>query len=193
MKEEILQKMVESYNKKKKMQDDYSAKKSKLKKLTEDPKVKEYLELYKEVNGISNQNRNIMSWTQEDIINASYNEYKCEIETTHGIVVYMGTFMYSSECDIVHGPSYISLKRDDPKAEFRVYRDIEKPYHEEFSLSIKECNEFESNHTIIIPRTILREEYFNELQKEFIADMIIHGQEEAVNKVLEKTKDIRLG
>lgn len=192
MKEEILQKMVECYNERKQCQENYEKKKLELKELKEDPKVKEYLDLVKEVNGISNQNRNIVSWTKDDMINAAYNEYKREIVETHGIIVYMGTFMHSSERDIIHGPSYISLRRDNPKAEFRVYRDIEKSYHEEFELPIKECSEFEKNHTIIIPRTILREDYFNKLQKEFIADMIIHGQEEAVNKVLEKTKDIRL-
>ena len=108
------------------------------------------------------------------------------MKTTNEIYLCMGTFMMNNICDIEHGSSDIRLNRDDPRAEYRIYRNIE----DEFSrlIPIHKCEEFERNHKVIIPKTIYTERYYYELQREFIRIAISEGQEIACKKILERRK-----
>ena len=93
--------------------------------------------------------------------------------------------MSGYECDIVHGSSDIRLSRDNPRAEYCIYSNIEDGCSE--YVSIKKCEKFEMMHNVIIPNTnIFTDAYFIKLQKEFFSLAVTFGQEEAKKRILEK-------
>ena len=94
--------------------------------------------------------------------------------------------MMSSSCDIEHGPSDIRLNRDDPRVEYRIYRNIENG--DSKCKPIRKCDEFERIHKIIIPKTTFTQAYYHELQKKFITLAITEGQSSAVLKILKQKK-----
>ena len=108
------------------------------------------------------------------------------IDDTNEIYVCLGTFMLDNICDIVNGPSDIRLDRDDSRAEYRIYRNIENNYSEQ--IPIRKCEEFEKTHKVIIPNTTSIERYYYELQKEFITLAVTEGQEKACKKILNRNK-----
>ena len=110
-----------------------------------------------------------------------------KLNETNDIYLCLGTFRMDDICDIVHGPRDIRLKRDDPKAEYRIYRNIEDGFSEQ--IPIHKCDEFERIHKIIFPKVdYLADKYFYELQREFIKLSIFQGQKTACKKILSKNK-----
>ena len=71
------------------------------------------------------------------ILDSTFYSHRHMIKTTNDIYVCMGTFMMDNICDIEHGPSDIRLKGDDPKAEYRIYKNIETEELE--IITIRKC------------------------------------------------------
>ena len=59
----------------------------------------------------------------------------------------------------------------------------------EKEIKIDKCEQFERENKIIFPNTsISNRRFYYELQKEFINDIIIDGQDRAVERILKKVK-----
>ena len=117
-------------------------------------------------------------------IRKAYSRYKMEIEDTNGIMICLGTYQTSSECDIVHGSADILVPRDSKNAEFRTYVDLEKPLSDAFNVPISLCEEYEKKHTVLFPSPLEAREFHHYLK---IEDAFANGQETAVQNVLTKS------
>lgn len=157
---------------------------SELAELEATPQVKRYLALQEEIKRVKFI-KNIMV-SDEELLDLSFRTHQYRIKNTNEIYVCLGTFRLDSCCDIVHGPSDIRLKYDDPKAEYRTYRNIEDGYSKQ--IAIKNCPQFEVTHKVIFPETSRTDRFYYELQREFITAMIEEGQEVACAKILARTK-----
>ena len=184
MEPEILQKIKDEYLIEK-------AKKAGLIKLTDEilelektETVKRYLELKDELASIKFQ-KSLMSSDDELLFYAFHNNCHC-INSTNNIYVCLGTFMYGNDYDIVHGTTDIMVEKNDPKANYRVYINIEDGFTTQ--IAINNCPKFEKTHKVIFPNTKKTEKFYYDLQKEFISIMVEEGQEEACRKILTKTK-----
>jgi len=185
MEQEVMYKIKIRYEAGLRRRKKYSDLFKELEELEKDEKIKKYLDLKKRLERFDY--KKIINETDEEILSRTFLSYQYEINETNEIYLYLGTFMLEGFCDIEHGPRDIRLKRDDPKAEFRQYRNIEDGYSEE--IPIHKCEEFEKTHTIIFPEIEeLAEKYFYEIQKEFIKIAVTEGQEEAYKKILTKNK-----
>lgn len=179
MKEETLQKIKEDYKQIIEKRNHLLQLCEEITKLEEDENVKKYLKIKEELSKIDYKNQ--IKETDSYILDAVFWRYQRLIQDidTNDIYVYMGTYMLDNICDIEHGPSDIRLKDDDPRAQYRIYRNIENGYSKEIPIS--ECDEFEKNHKVIT------DENFYTLQKEFIMTAVNEGQEEACRKILSRT------
>ena len=184
MEQEILDKIIKNYNQGLERKKHYEDLLKKITKLEEDEKIKEYITLKKRLEQVDY--KKIIGETDSQILDSTFNSYKYMIDDTNEIYVCLGTFMLDNICDIVNGPSDIRLDRDDSRAEYRIYRNIENNYSEQ--IPIRKCEEFEKTHKVIIPNTTSIERYYYELQKEFITLAVTEGQEKACKKILNRNK-----
>lgn len=182
MKEEVLQTIKEDYEKTKERRTNILDISKQLATLEGFDMIKEYLKLREELECVGD--KKITEQTESQILNSSFRSHRYLIKETNEIYVCMGTFMLSNTYDIEHGPTDYRLKRDDPHAEYRIYKDIEND--ENIRIPINMCEEFESTHKVIIPKTSLTEKYFYLIQKEFIEIAINEGQAVACRKILSK-------
>lgn len=184
MKEEILQSIKKEYQEKKQQQNNTIEILKKIEELEQNEIVKEYLNLTEQINTVDYSQ--IIAQNKDDLLESAFRKHSNLIKETNGIYVCLGTFMMDNICDIEHGPSDYRVRRNDPKAEYRVYQDLEN--YNTKQIPIKQCEEFENTHTVIIPKTILTEKYYYELQREFLKNAVKYGQEKACQKVLKKIK-----
>lgn len=185
MKEEVLNQIKDSYNQKKKIRNDILALLDRLRKLEENDIVKEYIKLKQQLDTTNYQK--ILGEPENQILYSTFYSHRYMIKDTNEIYVCIGTFRLDNICDIEHGPSDIRLKRDDPRAEYRIYRNLEDEFSKQ--IPIHKCEEFERTHNVIIPKTTLStEKYYYELQKEFITLAVTEGQETACRKILKRAK-----
>lgn len=182
MKQEILQAIKNDYLAKMKTKTNTIELLKKIEELEQNEIVKEYLNLTEQLKSIDYQE--IIGRSNEDIMESAFRNHMYSIKETNGIYVCLGTFMMNNTYDIEHGPSDYRLKRDDPRAEYRIYKDIEKT--DSIQIPINKCEKFESTHKVIIPKTSLTEKYYYELQREFIKTAVKHDQEKACQRVLRK-------
>lgn len=182
MEEEILKQIVNEYKEQQQKKEKYSKIKDRINELAKTKEVKEYLEL---INLSQNLDyKRVIDINESDIIINAFRRNSLKITTTNEIYVYLGTFKLSNVFDIEHGPSDERVERDSNQAEYRIYRDIEKC--DSIEIPIKQCEEFEKNNKIVFPRTIFKEKYYYELQKEFLEDSVLLGQEVAYTRILRK-------
>jgi len=185
MEQEILNKIRIDYNNSLKRRTKYADILKQLKELEKDEKIKKYIDLKNRLEQFNYEK--IINESDEEILSRTFWAYQYAINETNEIYLYIGTFKLDSHCDIEHGPGDIRLKRNDPRAEFRQYRNIEDGYSEE--IPINKCEEFEKTHTIIFPEIEdMADKYFYEIQKEYIKIAVAEGQEVACKKILTKTK-----
>lgn len=185
MEQKILNKIKKSYEDGLKRKKHYSEILKEVKELEQAENVKRYIELKNRLEQVNYEK--IIGETEEQILERAFNSWTYAIQKTNEIYLCMGTFMIDSICDIVHGPSDIRLTRNDPRAEYRIYRNIEDGYPRQ--IPIRKCEEFEQIHKIIFPKIdYLANKYFYELQREFFSISITEGQEKACSKILSKTK-----
>lgn len=182
MKEELLRKMKDKLKQEKINNEAHNLKVEKIKELENDPNVKEYLKLME----LKRSSLKQIELTDEKIISSFYRKYLSEINEneTNGIYVYIGTYSYSHEVDVVHGSSDEKVDYNDPKADYRVYFDIEQLFSK--SILISECEQFEKQYIIINPKTCLKEKEYYEIQKKFFVKAVMTNQDAAKKLVLGK-------
>ncbi len=130
--------------------------------------------------------------------NTDYNEKKANLERelekrrgqkkTNNIYFCKGTYMTATDCDIVHGSGVIRLQREDSRAEFRRYINIENE-DELFEISIEMCKFFEQIYKVIFPKSIYHSEReYQIIKADFLNSINTVSQKEAVKKVLSYNK-----
>lgn len=153
--------------------------------LEQDLKVQEYLKLNQLIKESGCEQK--IQEKDDKIIESIFYKYQNQIKETNNIYIYLGTFKLSDEYDIVHGPSDERVNYDDSKAQYRIYINLENGMEKE--IKIDKCEQFERENKIIFPNTsISNRRFYYELQKEFINDIIIDGQDRAVERILKKVK-----
>ena len=182
MKEELLIKIREDLDSEKRKLKDYNEKIKKLKELMKDKKVKEFL-------GLSSLDYKIdstKSVVSDDIIASIYSKYIYSIgeNDTNGLYVYLGTYSYNNEIDIVHGSNDYKVPYNSPNADYRLYQNIEHLTREH--VAITKCEEFENTHIIINPKKAFSNKTFYEIQKDFFIRAVKDSQEAAKRMVLRK-------
>lgn len=183
MQNEVVDKMKEEFEKRKKSKERCQKMVVRVNELREEPLVKEYLKLISLLDNIDSEV--VLNWDDDDMVNKAFCMYKRDIIETNGIYVCMGTFQGSIETDIEHGASDYRLSKNDSNAEYRIYRNLET--EDDIRKKIEDCKKFEEENTVIYPKTLFAEKAFYELQSEFISDVVRGNQEVAVAKIFQKT------
>lgn len=182
MKEELLKQLKDELESKKLENQSHNKKVRRIKELLKEPSVKEYIQLMSSIEDDLKQ----INLSDSDIITSFYHRYLSKIkeEDTNGIYVYLGTYEYNHEVDIVHGSNDFRVNYNSPQANYRIYKNIEYPYGE--SIPIQKCEEFEKNHIIIRPKSYFKDKEYYEIQKEFFIKAVKTNQESAKKMILKK-------
>ena len=178
MKEEMLEKIKRDYLK---LEEEYQTKNSKMTRLKE-------LEQHPLI-----EKNTLQKATEEhclDFVSEAYAMNSHHIKETNSIFVYLGTYKNNESRDILRGPESTRVKYNDPEAEYRVYVDLEKQSHDALEIPLQNCAFFEQTHRIIFPKSYNTVREFFNLQNTFLLDAIELGQEEAIERVLAKSKKI---
>ena len=180
MNEELLIKIKEDLEKEKKKLGEEIEKNKRIKELMNEKNIKEFLDL----TGLKYEVGSTKRKATNDIIESLYYRYLYQIgdDETNGLYVYMGTYRYTDEIDIVHGSYDIRVNAD-----YRLYRNIEKTSSEQ--VLIRYCNGFENANIIINPKVAFNEKMFYEIQKEFFIRAIKDSQESAKRMVWKSQKN----
>ena len=186
MEQKILDEMRDKYSTKLQIMQKYENIAKRINELEENEFVKEYMELVSILK--NHEGKEIKTWNDNRLIESAYRSLIHNIKETNGIYVYIGTYVLSNICDIIHGPSHYKVNRDDPKAEYRIYKNLEND--EEQEITINKCDVFEKKHKIIFPKCSLTREFFYKLQRQFFNIAIREGQEAACVKILSNVTDI---
>ena len=191
MKSEELKQLKEKVEQLKKERDKVLEIQEEIKRLEKNEKVKRYLELLDlfEEKTIGT-NAGIDKYTDKKIINIALSNTK--ITPDDEIYVYLGTYKYNNEIDVVHGSHDIPVSRADRNANYVLYQNLESKYYESVEIPYEKADEFEMTHKIIIPKNVVsRQRYFYDLQFDYFETMILESPEKAkekVNKLIEKQK-----
>ena len=110
--------------------------------------------------------------------------YNIKQNETNKIYVYLGTYKYTDEIDIVHSAVDERTKYNDPKANYRMYRDLEQ--YDTLILSIKDSSVFEKENIIIKPNSIFLEREYYKIQEEFFDEILKSNQKKAKKRILNK-------
>lgn len=182
MQEELLIKIREDLEEEKRKLNEYNNSNKRIKALMKDDSVKEFLSL----TGLIYEAGSTKKMVTDDIIASIYYRYLYQIkdEDTNDLYVYMGTYKYNDEIDIVHASRDIRVSYDDIRANYRLYRNIEKSGCEQ--ILINRCEEFERTHTIINPRVVCYDKKFYEIQKDFFIRAVKDNQKSAKRMILRK-------
>ena len=183
MKIEELNELKEKVNRLKKKRDEVIDIKDKIKRLEETEEIKRYLnllDLLKEKT--TGSNTGIEKYTDKKIIDIAVCNTK--ITPDDEIYIYLGTYKYSDETDIVHGSNDIPVSRANHDANYVLYQNLEAKNHVTVQIPYVKADEFESTHKIIIPQNVAsRQRYFYDLQSEYFETMIFESPEKAKEKV----------
>lgn len=104
---------------------------------------------------------------------------------TNNIYVYMGTFDYDNDYDIVHGPGVIKLSDNATDFGWKSYRNIElRSFEAERQVSQNGLDKFEKENTILYaPKGISAEKFYYQVRNMFFETLVKFGQEEAVKVI----------
>lgn len=184
MKEELLTFLKEELQKRKLENEEHNNQVKRLNELKKDPNVKEYINLIR----ILEDDLNLINISDKKLILSYYSCYLNKIGKfdTNEIHVYLGTFQYNSEIDIVHGSRDFRVKDDLEDADYKIYRNIESDYS--IDVPIEKCEEFEKNKIIIRPKTYLNVKEYYEIRDDFFVKAIKTNQETAKKMILKKYK-----
>lgn len=185
MEQAILDSIIEEYKKLTEKNKEINKKRKRLSKLMQHRLVKEYIKLYNEVNAFDGINA-FHKQNYKSALTQSFRRFEYNIKETNGIYVYLGTFKYTDEVDIVHGEHDDRVNRDDPKADYSLYRNIENHNLQE-DVKIKDRDEFERTHTIICGKNqCFPDMEYWKIQEEFYELVIKKGQEVACKEIIKK-------
>ena len=184
MKEEILERIKMDYEKMKSEKEQYQKVRKRIQELEENELIKEYLGLLSQTESYDYER--IAGLSKEKMYDRAFRNHLTSIKETNGIYVYLGTFIYSIECDIEHGANDYRVNRNNPNADYRLYQDIES--YDSIEIPIKKCEDFEKTHQVIFAKTYPKNLKYYEIQNYFIKTSIEEGQEVACKKLLKKYK-----
>ncbi len=183
MKEETLNEIRREVKELKRKNEEINRKSRRIQELEQDIKVREYLRL----RGVKEIRIKEHLETDEDtLVTKVYYKHLRNINEndTNKIYAYLGTYKSSYETDIEHGSSDIRVDYLDPKAEYRIFQDLEQDT--QITIPISKCIEFESTHKIIYLKGYrLWGKYYN-IQKEFFTVSVKSNQEKASELILRK-------
>ncbi len=179
MKEELLQEIREYAQKKYKEEQEHNIKMDKIKTLSNDKNEKEYLYL-------SNEKPVSTGCPNYKIKKIFYDTFKSRIykigkDETNKIFVETGTFMDGPK-DYILGHQSILVNRNDPRADYRTYRDLEQV--EEITVPIKQCDDFEKNNNIIETDYYDARDLYYQIRYQFITDMLENSQKESKDNIV---------
>ena len=159
-----------------------------IKRLEETEEIKRYLNLLDLLEEkATGRNTGIENYTNKKIVDIAL--YNTKITPDDEIYVYLGTYIYSDEIDIVHGSNDIPVSRTNHNADYVLYQNIETKNYETVQIPYVKANEFESTHKIIIPQNVAnRQRYFYNLQYEYFETMIFESPEKAKEKIIKLIK-----
>lgn len=183
MKEELLILLKEELEKIKIENNEHNQKVKRIKELQKDSKVKEYIKL---ISLFKNEELKQINLSDTQIISSLYNRYlhKIQKEDTNGIYIYLGTYEYNNEVDIIHGSNDFRVNYNSPKANYRIYKNIEYTYGE--SIPIEMCDEFEKEHIVIKPNTYFKNKIYYQIQEDFFIKAVKTNQESAKKMIIKK-------
>ena len=151
-----------------------------IKKLEETDEIKKYLNLLNLFT--TGRNTGIEKFTNKKIIDIAVSN--TTITPDEEMYVYIGTYKYNNEIDIVHGSCDILVSRNDHKANYVLYQNLEAKYYETVQIPYTKADEFESTHKIIFPQNVAnKQRYFYDLQSEYFETMVFESPEKAKEKV----------
>lgn len=181
MKEELLTKIKEELQSEKQKLIDYNNNIKRIRELQNDANVQEFLNL----TNLSYERMSLKKVPSEDLIELIFSSHLYEIDErdSNGIYVYLGTYQYTDEVDIVHAAHDISVPYDSPVADYRVYHNIEQLCSE--MIPISECDNFEKTHTILNKKRISNKGFYV-IQRDFFIRAIKVDQISAKKMVLRK-------
>lgn len=189
MKSEELVKLKERVQQLKQERDKVLSIQGEIEKLEETEEVKKYLELldlYEEKT--TGRNTGIETYTDKKIIDIALRD--TTITPDDEIFIYMGTYKYSDEIDIVHGSNDIQVSRTNRDANYVLYQNLEAKYYEFVQIPYAKADEFEKNHKIIVPQNVVSsQKYFYDLQREYFETMVSESPlkaKEKVNRLIRK-------
>lgn len=186
MKNEELIKLRENYNELINERNKILALKSKIEELENNSVVKEYLATIAEYE--KNKAKHIDPIEQEeDSYFVRVAVSRTDITPRDDYYVYMGTYKYTNEIDIVHAAHDIRVNRDDKDADYVVYSNLEaksSSFDRTIEVPYSKAYEFEKNHKIIVPENVFsRDSYFYKLQEEYYETAILESDDKAIEKV----------
>ena len=184
MKEELLKKLKKEFIQKKIEINEYNKKVAEINELMKDEKVQKFLSLT-EMEIEETKEKNL---SDKEIISKIYPKYLYEIKEneTNNIYIYLGTYMYSNEIDIVHGSNDTRVEYNSQNADYRTYLNLEHQFAK--NIPIAQCPNFEKNNIIINPSTFFKTKAYYDIQKDFFYKATIENQEEAKKYILTKYK-----
>lgn len=182
MREDLLTELKMKLEDIKRRNNEYNNKVKRIRELQKDSYVKEYIKL----TGLKADDLKLIRSSDKEIIESFYYGYlhKIKEDDTNGIFVYLGTYAYSSEIDIVHGSSDIRVNYDSHSANYRLYQDIEYSFSRQVLIS--ECEQFEREHTILNPTVYFSNRTYYAIQRDFFVRAIKTDQKSAKKTVFRK-------
>lgn len=186
MKNEELIKLRENYNELINEKNKILALKSKIEKLEKNPVVKEYLDTISEYEDSKSKYVNPIEKKEDSyFVRTAVNQ--TTITPREDYYVYMGTYKYNNEMDIIHAPNDIRVNRNDKDADYVVYYNLEARAHSfegHVEIPYSKADEFELAHKIIVPKNVIsRESYFYDLQEEYYETVILESEDKAIERI----------
>ncbi len=159
--------------------------KKRISELEQTNEVKEYLDLINKLNS----NYHVEVKSDHNFVRKAINF--SNITPTNDIYVYIGTYKYDNEVDVVHDSVDYLVSRNDHTADYVVYYNLEaKRYNLNFSIKIpyEKAGEFESKYNVIFSERFDKEAYFYDLQDEYFTTVILESEEKAMSKIKKLVK-----
>ncbi len=159
----------------------YNSRIKRIRELLNNENVKEYIELV----GAHPYSSVLKNDDIEKLFLNSFNRHLNDIDEkdTNKIFVYMGTFYVRYNGGFLRSALEFQVNRDDPRAEYRKYHDLEQNHS--LNIPIAKCDEFERDNDIIYNNS----GRFYDIRREFADDLLLEGQEKAKSYILKKYKD----
>ncbi|MCM1370707.1 MAG: hypothetical protein NC181_02295 [Clostridium sp.] len=131
-------------------------------------------------------NSNNQTLNNQEILYRTFLKHKYLISESNNIYVYLGTYKYSYEADVEHGPRDYKVSRNYKNADYSKYMDLET--EDLIEIFINEREQFETSHKVIFPKNLFEQKEFYEMQKTYIEDCVKDGQTLAVEKILKRNR-----
>ena len=149
MKNEDLKNLKEILEQLQDKKDEILELKKEIAELEKNTEVKKYLNLLDTLEEKkSKQNKEFENFSDSKLVAIALK--KINITPDEEIYVYLGTYKYNDEIDVIHGANDILVSRLNPKADYVRYQNLEAIYDGIIEVPYNQAAEFEETHKIII-------------------------------------------